>query len=122
MSAESKFTSKLAEARKNHDSEKHDIFSFVCNEFRDNFDPYDPIIEKSFRKCILKTKNEHTNLQKMENAIRKMVNAGPSQNTTDTVAKNYCFSFNKFSGCPILDVVSALFTIIYYVKLIIIFF
>ena len=87
MSAESKFTSKLAEARANLDSEKHDIFSFVCNEFRDNFDPSDPINERSFRKCILKTKDELTKLQKMENAVRKMVGAAPSQNTTDAVAK-----------------------------------
>ena len=87
MNYESKYSSKLAEAKANLNSEKHDIFSFVCNEFRENFDPQDPINERSFRKCVIKTKDELRKLQKMESAVRKMVGASPAQNTADAVAK-----------------------------------
>ena len=87
LNAESKFSSKLAEARANLDAEKNDIFSFVCNEFRDNFDPRDPINERSFRKCVINTKQELSRLQKSDSQVRKMVRASPTQSTTDAVAQ-----------------------------------
>ena len=87
IATESNYSTKLAEARTQMDSEKHDIFAFVCNEFRDNFDPKESIDEKSFRNCVIKTKDEILKLQRTEYAVRKMVNAAPMQSTTDAVAK-----------------------------------
>jgi chromosome segregation ATPase len=86
LTAHSRVTQKLQDAKSQYEGEKRRIYSIAADEFRTFFNAADAIDERSYRQLLQRVKGELRRLSDTDVVVRRLVGAAPKQSTDDAVA------------------------------------
>ena len=87
MSLEASYEHRLQEYKNKWENEKRRIFSFTVDQFRQYFNPSEPMNERNFRSLLGKIKKELDKLTESDSIIRRLVGANPKQPTDEAVSQ-----------------------------------
>jgi len=88
--AEAKIRAAVADVKLQCDHEKRKILGMFADEFRSFVDPSERIDVASFERLLRRTHNEMNKMTEELAAVRRLVNASPSQTTRNAVADLVC--------------------------------
>lgn len=98
LALETKYSVLIEEQKHSWENEKRNIFSYLAQEFRTQFDASQSFNYQSFQNLINKIKQEILRYRKQENSIRKILRAKDNQTVEDVITDLVLSMHPKLKG------------------------
>ena len=87
MAAETNYSMKCDEMKKDYEVKRKELFGFIAQQFREFYDVKSSLNEDAIKYIVKRIRIKVTNMKKKEESIRHILNAKPNQSTEDALTE-----------------------------------